>query len=152
MICAMYETRCSYLTTVDINVWTVWYSCFTTQRCLHFCREWLTINTCTKLQLLLGEGSSAFLEGKFEPFSRYLAMGDTWRSASPSSCSPTRLPLLCLLCAKGGLGRAQAVPHGRVFFFRISSQARHTCFFTVPCGIITDNYLFGPCDPQLYLV
>ena len=47
------------------------------------------INTCTKLQLLLGEGSSAFLEGKYEPFSRYLAMGDTWWSAIPPSCSPT---------------------------------------------------------------
>ena len=33
------------------------------------------LNTCEKLQLLLGESSSAFLEGKFEPFSRYLAMG-----------------------------------------------------------------------------
>ena len=53
------------------------------------------INTCTKLQLLLGEGSSAFLIGKFEPSSRYLTMGDTWRSATPSSCSPTpTLPTL----------------------------------------------------------
>ena len=53
------------------------------------------IKACTKLQLLLGEGSSAFLHGKFEPFSRYLATGDTWRSATPSSCSPTpTLPTL----------------------------------------------------------
>ena len=55
----------------------------------------IIINACTQLQLLLGEASSSFLEGKFEPFSRYLAMGDTWRSATPSSCSPTpTLPTL----------------------------------------------------------
>ena len=41
--------------------------------------------------------------------------------------------------AMGGLGRAQAVSHGRVFFlgFHALSQARHTCFFTVPRGIVT---------------
>ena len=51
--------------------------------------------------------------------------------------------------AKGGLGRAQAVPHGRVFFlgFHALSQARHTCFFSPG----RDNYLFGPCDPHLSL-
>ena len=51
--------------------------------------------------------------------------------------------------AKGGLDRAQAVPHGRVFFlgFHALSQARHTCSFSPG----RDNYLFGPCDPQLYL-
>ena len=55
-----------------------------------------------------------------------------------------RNSLIVLACphsaysAKGGFGRAQAVPHGRVFFlgFHALSQARHTCFFTVPCGII----------------
>ena len=93
------------------------------------------INTCKKLQLLLGEGSSAFFEGKFEPFSRYLAMGDTWRSATPSSCSPTptlsTLPRAASAVLKPcltGVFFLDFMPHHRL--------AIHV-FFTVPCGTTT---------------
>ena len=75
-------------------------------------------------------------QGKFELFSRYLAMGDTWRPATPSSCSPTptlpTLPRAAAAVLKPGL-KGVCVFLG----FHALSQARHTCFFTVPCGIIT---------------
>ena len=100
------------------------------------------INTCTIL-LVSCERSSSSLRRSFEPFSRYLAMRRTYFVivlADPySTCS-----------AMGGLGRAQAVFHRRAFFlgFHALSQARHIVFFYSP---VRDNYLFGPCDPQLYL-
>ena len=94
-----------------------------------FVFSFLHVNTYTKLQLLRGEGSSAFLKGKFEPFSRYLAMGDTWRFASPSSCSPTpTLP-------------------------RAASAVLKPCFFWISCLITGSPYMFFtvPCSyPVIY--
>ena len=93
-----------------------------------------------KLQLLLGEGSSAFLKGNFEPFLRYLAMGDTWRSATPSSCSPTpTLPTL----PRAASAVLKPCLTG-VCFFRISYLITGSpyVFFYSP---VRDNYLFGCC-------
>ena len=47
------------------------------------------INTCTKLQLLLGEGSSAFLRRIFELLPCLLVMMIPPRAETPSSSSPT---------------------------------------------------------------
>ena len=103
------------------------------------CHDACYINTCTKLQLLLGEGSSAFLKGKFEPFSRCLAMGGTWRSATPSSCSPAPTPPTLPRAASAVLKPCLT---GVCFFFgfRALSQAHHTCFFTATCRIIYCTY------------
>ena len=63
-------------------------------------------------------------------------MGDTWRFATPSSCSPTpTLPTL----PRAASAVLKPCLTGVCFFleFHASSQACHTCFFTVPCGIIT---------------
>ena len=64
----------------------------------------MNINTCTKLQLLLGECSSAFLRGSFELLA-VLACDEDHPSVRNS---------LILLpdpyCVEGGLGRACTVP------------------------------------------
>ena len=79
------------------------------------------------MQPLLGEGSSAFLKGKFEPFSRYLAMGHTWRC--PQLPHRARLPLLCVLCQ----GRPRPC----------SSRASRACvFFRISCLITGSSYMF----------
>ena len=103
-------------------------------------RKWVIyddhINTCTKVQLLLGEGSSASLKGNFEPFLWYLAMRDTWRSATPSSCSLT--PTLPAQPRAASAELRPCLTGVCVFLgFHALSQAHRTCFFTIPRGIIT---------------
>ena len=48
--------------------------------------------------------------------------------------------------AKDGLGRAQAVPHGRVSFWLscLITGSPYMFFYSS----VRDNYRFGPCDPQ----
>ena len=90
---------------------------------------------------------SAYLKGEFEPFLRYLTMGDTCRSATPSSRSPT-LTLPTLPKAASAVVKPCLTD---VCSLRISCLITGSpyMFFDSP---VRDSYIFGPCDPQLYLL
>ena len=74
-----------------------------------------------------------FLKVNLSPFRHTSRWGTP---GSPQLPHRARLPLLCLLCQGRPRPCSSSAPRACVFS-RISLQARHTCFFTVLCGIIT---------------
>lgn len=99
------------------------------------------INTCTKLQLLLGETATALLTRTFEQCLPYLATRCIWRPAIPPSCWPTSaLPTLPREATFGLKTWFTGVRFFEDFNpchrFAIQEYRYTSCFLAVPCGMI----------------